>query len=66
MPICESCDEHFETSEVEAKFLHEVVELRKGLKDIKENAAAYEENARGAAAKLNKLSRSLAVLKALR
>lgn len=63
--VCEECDQHFETREVESKFLSELVELRAALKDIKENAAAYEADANRAAVKLRRLSNSLAVLKAL-
>src|SRR4051812_10648424 len=63
--ICENCDEHFETSEVETHFLSELVKLRNALKDIKDNAVAYEADANKAAARLKKLSKSLALLKAL-
>ena len=62
---CTNCDEHFETSEVEARFLDELVQLRRALADIKANAAAYELDAKKASEKLKKLSKSLAVLKAL-
>ena len=63
---CTHCEEHFETSEVEAKFLDELVELRQALADIKANAAAYEADATKAAEGLKKLSKSLAVLRALK
>ena len=63
---CTNCAEHFETSEVEARFLDELVELRRALSDIKANAAAYEADAKQAEEKLKKLSSSLAVLKALK
>lgn len=63
---CTNCNEHFETSEVEAKFLDELVELRHALADIKANAAAYEADAKKAADRLKKLSKSLAVLRALK
>ena len=63
---CTNCDEHFETSEVEARFLDELVQLREALADIKANAAAYEQDAKKASDKLKKLSKSLAVLKALK
>jgi len=62
---CTNCEEHFETSEVEARFLDELVALREALSDIKANAAAYEADAKKAAEKLRKLGKSLAVLKAL-
>lgn len=62
---CTNCAEHFETSEVEARFLDELVELREALADIKANAAAYEADAKRAANTLKKLGKSLAVLKAL-
>ena len=63
---CTNCGQHFETSEVEAHFLDELVQLREALADIKANAAAYEQDAKKAAEKLKKLSKSLAVLKALK
>lgn len=63
---CTNCDEHFETSEVEAKFLDELVKLRYALADIKANAAAYEADAKKAADRLKKLSNSLSVLRALK
>ena len=50
----------------EAKFLDELVELRQALADIKANAAAYEADATKAAEGLKKLSKSLAVLRALK
>lgn len=62
---CVECGEEFETSEVEAHFLTELVKLRSALADIKASAAAYEADAKKAAEKLRKLSKSLAVLKAL-
>ena len=63
---CTNCEQYFETSEVEARFLDELVNLREALSDIKANAAAYETDAKKAAAKLTQLSKSLAVLKALK
>lgn len=63
---CTECGEDFETSEVEARFLDELVDLRAALADIKANAAAYEADAKKAADKLKKLSKSLAVLKAIK
>lgn len=62
---CENCYNEFETAEVEEKFLREIVKLRTALADIKLNAAAYQEDAKKTAEKLDKLSKSLAVLKAL-
>lgn len=63
---CTNCGEHFETSEVESRFLDELVELREALADIKVNAAAYEADAKKAGNTLKKLGKSLAVLKALK
>jgi len=63
---CTNCCGDFETAEVEARFLDELVELREALADIKANAAAYETDAKTAANTLKKLGKSLAVLKALK
>jgi DNA replicative helicase MCM subunit Mcm2 (Cdc46/Mcm family) len=63
---CTHCGQSFETSEVEARFLDELVELREALADIKANAAAYEADAKKAAETLKKLGKSLGVLKALK
>ena len=64
--MCTSCDQYFETSEVEARFLDELVQLRESLADIKANAAAYEHDAEKASQTLRNLSKSLAVMKALK
>lgn len=62
---CAVCEVWFETAEVEEKFLRELIELRMALADIKLNAAEYQLDARKAAEKLRRLSKSLAVLEAL-
>lgn len=62
---CTNCGDHFETSEVEAKFLDELITLRSALADLKRNASDYEADAKKAASKLRRLGKSLAVLKVL-
>jgi len=62
---CDECGEDFETAEVETRFLDELVKLRSALADLKTNAAAYQVDADKAASQLKKLSKSLAVLRAL-
>jgi hypothetical protein len=62
---CENCFEYFETYELDATFVRELTKLREALQDIKANAAEYDADAKKAAKTLNKLSKSLKVLKAL-
>jgi len=63
---CEECGKEFETAEVEAKFLDELVKLRTALAGIRLDTAAYEDDAKKTAEKLNKLGEWLAGLKALK
>jgi hypothetical protein len=62
---CSNCNEYFETYELDAGFVRELIKLREALRDIKANAAEYDADAKKAAKTLNKLSKSLKVLKAL-
>lgn len=62
---CEVCNNSFETAEIEEKFLRELVDLRTALADLKLNATAYQVDAKKAAERLKKLSKSLGMLKAL-
>lgn len=54
------------TAELPEEFLDELVELRNALKEVKLNAESYIKEAESASAHLNKLSASLAVLRALK
>jgi hypothetical protein len=63
---CQNCFNVFETSEVNSHFLDELVELRHALSEIRNNAVAYEADAKAAARGLKKLSKSLSKLRALK
>lgn len=63
---CLSCDHEFVTTEVEIKFLEELMELRSVLGDIKKNAERYTKEASAAGKSLSQLNKSLGVLKTLR
>lgn len=63
---CLTCFHEFTTSEVNEKFLRELVELREALSEIKRNAEKFSSEAGQAASTLEDLSHSLNVLKALK
>ncbi|EGR1514592.1 hypothetical protein D6089_22685 [Vibrio vulnificus] len=63
---CQGCGHDFVTAEIDEEFVDELVELRDALKEIKANAEKYSKEAAKAGATLNKLSKSLKVLKALK
>jgi len=62
---CQGCAGTFVSAEMNEQFLTELVELRKALADIKVNAEQYSKESAAASKSLEKLSKSLAVLKAL-
>ena len=62
---CKNCSQGFLTAEIDEKFLEELVELREALGSIKLHAEQYLTESTSAAKSLNKLSKSLRVLKAL-
>lgn len=64
--ICQRCGKEWLTAELPEEFLDELVELRNALKEVKLNAESYIKEAESASARLNKLSTSLAVLRALK
>jgi hypothetical protein len=63
---CQTCGHAWLSAEVPESFVHELIELRNALRDIKENAEAYAKESEGAAKSLAKLNESLSVLKALK
>jgi len=64
--VCASCGHKWLSAELPEDFLDELVELRNALRDIKANAEAYMDEAERASAGLEKLTKSLSVLRALR
>jgi hypothetical protein len=63
---CQDCEETFVTAEVDEDFLGELVELRNALAQIKENAEQYSRESAAASKSLDRLSKSLSILKALK
>jgi hypothetical protein len=63
--ICQSCSHDFLTAEVDEQFIDELVELRDALREIKANAEVYVNESAEAAAALDRLCKSLNVLRAL-
>jgi hypothetical protein len=64
--MCLTCNNLFVTSEVNEKFINELVELRSALSEIKEHSENYIEESLKASKTLEKISTSLSVLKALK
>jgi hypothetical protein len=64
--LCKDCGNKFITAEVDEDFLDELVELRNALSDIKRNAEQYATESASASKSLDRLSKSLAVLRALK
>jgi hypothetical protein len=63
---CQYCFEEFITSEMNEELLEELVELRRALGQIKENATKYTKEANQASLTLKEMSKSLDLLKALK
>lgn len=63
---CLECGYEFLTAELDENFLNELVELRDSLADIKMNAESYIIESAGAAKSLERLSKSIEVLRALK
>jgi len=63
---CLTCYEHFVTSEVNEKFISELVELRNALSEIKKHSEQYIGESKQASMTLEKLAKSLGVLRALK
>lgn len=63
---CLTCYKRFVTSEVNEKYINELVELRDALYDIKKHSEQYIGESKQASMTLEKLSESLGVLKALK
>lgn len=64
--VCQKCAHQWLTAEIDEEFVHELVQLRDALKEIKANAEAYVKESDRAAKSLAKLSKSLGVLRALK
>ncbi len=64
--ICRHCNHRWLSAEVPEDFVDELVELREALKDIKVNAEEYIREAGKASRSLERLGKSLSVLRALR
>lgn len=64
--ICTKCRHKWLTAEVNEDFLDELVELRNALREIKKHAETYMVQSKTAAESLEKLSKSLGVLRALK
>lgn len=62
---CLICGHEFLTAELDENFVTELVELRDALSEIKRNAEAYTKESAAAATSLEKLTKSLSVLRAL-
>ena len=63
--ICQACSHEWLSAEVPEAFLDELVELRVALRDIKSHAETYSRQSTLASQSLEKLSKSLSVLRAL-
>lgn len=63
---CLTCYESFVTSEVNEKFINELVELRNALSEIKKHSEQYIGESKQASMTLEKLAKSLGVLRALK
>jgi hypothetical protein len=64
--VCQQCGHKWLSAEVPEDFVNELVELRDALNDIKVNAEAYVAESKKAASRLDKLTDSLQVLRALK
>jgi hypothetical protein len=62
---CLTCYGSVTTAELDEAFLHELMELREALKDIRAHAERYQSEAGAASKSLEQLTKSLEVLKAL-
>lgn len=63
---CRKCGQTFISAEVAEDFLDELVELRSALADLKSNAEEYVKESKQASAALDRLTKSLSVLRALK
>jgi 5-methylcytosine-specific restriction endonuclease McrA len=63
---CLVCGNRFLTGEMNIDYLFELTELRDALSEVKANAEAYSVESAKAAGSLNKLSKSLKILRALK
>ncbi|WP_300464464.1 hypothetical protein [Desulfobacula sp.] len=63
---CLECEHHFITSEINEKYIDELVELRNALADIKKHSEQYIDESNQASGTLQKLSDSLSLLQALK
>jgi transcriptional regulator NrdR family protein len=63
---CLKCSHRFLTSEINEKYLDELVELREALSNIKKHSEQYIEESDKASTTLKDLSSSLSVLRALK
>ena len=64
--ICKTCGNKFVSGEIRESFIDELIELREALGEIKQNAEQYVLESESAAQSLQRLSDSLAVLRALK
>ncbi len=62
---CKGCGFKFKTSEIDEKFIEELVELRDALGNIKRNAEQYVIEAEKASTSLDEFTNSLELLRAL-
>jgi hypothetical protein len=63
--VCNDCGHEWLTAEVQEEFLNELTELRDALQEVKENAENYVAESGKAMKSLEKLSKSLSILRAL-
>ncbi len=63
---CTACNKRFITAEVDEEFLNELVELRNALASLKVNAEAYVKESTAASSALDRLTKSLSLLRALK
>lgn len=64
--VCQNCGNEWPSAEVHGDFVHELVELRTALREIKANAEAFAKESGRASKTLAKLSKSLGILRALK
>lgn len=64
--VCLQCGRKWVSAEVDEDFLNELTELRDALREVKENAEGYVAESGKAMKSLEKLSKSLSILRALR
>lgn len=64
--ICQTCFHKFFTAELDEEIIDELVQLRDALKNVKSQTEAYLKQATATAGSIDRLSSSLATLRALK